>query len=136
MKSFILKISLAIIVGCLAMAGALALSSCSTSAAPGTLVDQDLLSFAQTVQNVIQTVNSGVKIIAPAVNSAASLAQLVAQTPQQKAILSKITAISANVSAAAVASGAPPAVVQAAVSGVNTPDAAIAIVQQVQASRP
>jgi hypothetical protein len=124
-------------VACLALAcfALFALPGCATSRGGTTpTFDQDLLSFAETAQNVVQDANTGATILAPLVSKLASASELVFTAPQKTAILNKIIAVSNQVSAAAVANGLPPASVQAAVSAVNTPAAAAAIVQQVTAS--
>jgi hypothetical protein len=108
----------------------------ATAPTTGATIDQDLLNFALTAQNVIQHVNTGVEIIAPVVSDAASAAELVVHGAQSTAILNKIVAVSNQVSAAGVAAGLPPSVIQAQVSAVNTPAVAAAIVQQVQATVP
>lgn len=108
------------------------LTGCVTPSSP---TDPNV-TFAQTVQNIVQTVNSGLKIVGPFVTDAATAAKLVVHTPEQQAILDKIISISSTVSAATAATGAPPTVIQAAVSAVNTPETAQAIVQQVEASNP
>ena len=120
-------------------------TGCATSGAAGTsttssapsaaTVDQNLLQFAETAQNVVQTVNSGVAILAPTIDSGVAIAGLVATSPKQQAVLSKITSVTAQVSTIAAKNGLPPTSVQAAVSAVNTPATAVAIVQQVQAGQ-
>lgn len=102
----------------------------------GPQVDASLLQFAETAQNIIQTVNKGVGAIAPYVATAAQTAQLFIHGAQSTAILNKITTIANQVSVAGSAAGLPPAVVQAQVSAVLTPATATAIVQQVQATVP
>lgn len=106
-----------------------AFSQIGCASIPTTPTDPNI-TFAETAQNVIQTVNNGLKIAAPIVATAATVAQLEAHTPQQQAIFAKIIQVSTAVSATAVAQGLPPAAVQAAVSAVNTPETAAAIVAQ------
>jgi hypothetical protein len=111
----------------------------STTLGSGTAVakptaSQNLLQFAETAQNVVQTANTGLAILAPMVNTGAQIAGLVVDSPQKQAILTKIETASQAVSTAAVNANLPPPVVQAAVSSVNTPAAAVAIVTAVQNS--
>jgi hypothetical protein len=130
------------LVGCSSTTGGLSPApsaggvSATAPVTPKPTAQQNLLAFAETAQNIIQTINTGVQILAPQVTAAAQIAQLATNDPKKQAILQKITQISGAVSAQGVANGLPPNVVQGLVSAANTPAAAAAIVQQVQASAP
>jgi hypothetical protein len=101
-----------------------------------TQTSANLLQFAETAQNVIQSVNTGAEILAPDVSLAASVAKLVVHGQQETDILNKIVSVSSAVSADGASAGLPAPVVQAQVSATNTPQAAAAIVAQVTAASP
>lgn len=111
-------------------------ASTTASNPPAAPTVSDLQKFAETVNNVVQTVNTGAEILSPAVAKAATLAQLVVHGTQETAILDKIVAVSTAVSSAGAAAGLPAPVVQAQVNATLTPAAAAAIVQQVVATTP
>lgn len=96
-------------------------------------VEANLLQFAETTQNIVQTLNTGAAILAPAVNNAAALSTLVIHGSQEQQVVNKITSINSVITANAVAQGLPASTVVALANTVNTPAVASAVVTQVVA---